>query len=252
MWFPVISAIVTLILTASFAVPTYFLTGFKDLKEVNPMVGYPLLFAFYFLSYFVVIFFNAALITCAHDSLMGRPTSFGQGMANAGKHLPAILGWAFISATVGVIIRTIAERTGIVGQIVVGIFGAAWNIVTFFVVPVIVVEDGSPVAALKKSGSMLKRTWGENVIGNAGIGIVLFLAAMAPIPLVVLGFASGSMVAGVALAAVAVLYWIALSVVGASLSGVYQTALYVYAETGATPAGFTPEYISGAFVPKKK
>jgi hypothetical protein len=251
MWFPVISGIVTLILTASFFVPLYIATGGKDLEKVNPAVGYPLMFAFYFISYFIVIFFNAGLVSCAHDSLMGRETSVGQGFRNAASHLPAILGWTFIAATVGMILQMIAERTGIIGQIVVALLGAAWNIVTYFALPIIVIEHGSPVAAVKKSGGMLKRTWGENLVGNAGISLVLIWAMLVPLIPIVAAFATGMIALGITVLVISVFYWLALAIAGAAMQGVYQTALYVYAESGNTPHGFSPEYISGAFTVKE-
>ncbi|MEZ0327639.1 MAG: DUF6159 family protein [Fimbriimonas sp.] len=250
MWFPVISGIVTLVLTISFFIPLYIITGGKDLEKVNPAVGYPVMALFYFVSYFIVIFFNAGLVSCAHDSLHGRDTSFGHGFQNAMRHLPAILGWTLIASTVGMILQMIAERSGIIGRIVVALLGAAWNIITYFVVPILVVEQGSPVAAVKKSGGMLKRTWGENLIGNGGIGFVLVFAALVPVLPMVIAFAVAP-VAGLVLLAISILYWLALGIAGAAMQGVYQTALYVYAETGTTPSGFSPEYISGAFTVKE-
>jgi hypothetical protein len=250
MWFPVISGFVTLLLSVSFFVPLYMITGGKNIEKVNPAVGYPLMAVFYLVSYFVVIFFNAGLVSCAHQSLMGRKVTFSDGLVAAAKHLPAIAGWALIAATVGMILQFIAERTGLIGRIVVGLLGAAWNVVTYFVVPIIVIDNGSPVAAVKKSGGMLRKTWGENLMGNAGIGLVLGIAACVPILPIVLCFMTGSVVLGLAICGFAVLYWLALAIMGASMQGVYQTALYVYAETGAIPEGFTPAYITGAFQSK--
>lgn len=248
-WFPVLSGLAAIGVTVSFVLPVFLATNGKDLEKIDPVVGYPLLAAYYFLSYFVVIFFNAGLVACAHESLMGKETTFGDGLRAAVRRLPAILGWTLIAATVGTILQMISERSGLIGKIVVAILGAAWNLVSYFVIPIVVVERGSPIAALKKSSSMLKATWGENLIGNAGIGFVYFLLALAPIPVVVLAFFL-SPIAGAAALGVMLLYWLILAVIGASVSGVYQTALYVYATTGEAPQGFSQDSIANAFVQK--
>jgi hypothetical protein len=250
MWFPIISGIVTIILSISFFVPVFLLTGGKDLKQINPAIGYPAMAAFYLVSYFVVIFFNAGLVSCAHQGLMGRKTTFSDGLANAAKHLLAILGWSLIAATVGMILQLIAERSGLIGRIIVGLLGAAWNIVTYFVLPIIVVEDGSPVASIKKSGNLLRKTWGETVVGTGGISLVIVWLALPPIILIALAFMTGVVEIGIVVVGLSALYWLGLAIVGAAMQGIYQTALYVYAETGSTPQGFTQSYITDAFKPK--
>ena len=53
----------------------------------------------------------------------------------------------------------------------VQLLGAAWTMVTFFVVPLIVIEHKSLGDAFKTSLSMLRRTWGEQVTANFGLGI---------------------------------------------------------------------------------
>ncbi len=251
MVFPLISAIVTLAVTISFFVPVYIATGGKNLEQINPVIGYPLIFAFYLISYFVVIFFNSGLVACAYDSLSGRPTSFSDGLNHAIKRLPAIFGWALIAATVGMILNMISERVGFVGKIVVALLGAAWNIVTYFVIPIIVIEQGSPIQAIKKSGGMLKKTWGENLIGQAGFGLLFGILSLLPIIPIVAAFATGAIVIGLIALCAGVLYWLALGIVAAAMQGVYQTALFVYAETNSVPQGFTPAYITGAFQSKE-
>lgn len=249
--FPIISGIVTVVLSISFLVPVYLATGGRDLEEINPAIGYPVMFAFYLVSYFIVIFFNSGLVASAYDSLSGRPTSFGDGLNHAVRRLPAILGWTLIAATVGMILQMLSERMGLVGKIVVSLIGLAWNVATFLVIPVIVVEQGSPVEALKKSTGLLKKTWGENLIGQAGIGLAMTVLSLAPlIPVVALFMLSP--IAGLIGLAVAVVYFLVLAAVGAAMQGVFQTALYVYAETGSVPSGFSSENITGAFMTKEK
>jgi len=249
-WFPVVSSIVTIGLTISFMLPLYFAAGgAKGLEKTDhlPPTYYCVLAAFYLCSYFVVIFFNAALVSCAHSGLRGNPITFGEGIRAALARLPAILGWTLVAATVGLILQMISERSGIIGKIVVAIVGGAWNLVTFFVVPIIVIEQGSPFAAIKKSGSMLKRTWGENIIGTGGIGLVFFLLALIPVAPIVFAFITGSVAVILIAIGISVLYWLVLATISASLTGIYRTALYLYAETGSVPSAYDSDALQSAF-----
>jgi hypothetical protein len=172
----------------------------------------------------------------------------------AAKSLPQIIIWSLISSTVGTILRAVAERTGIIGQIVVGLLGMVWSLATFFVVPLLIVERQTAFKALKGSGSMLKRTWGEQIIGNAGIGMaigLLMLLGFIPIAIgVAVAIQTEIFVPLIVGSLVAVAYWLILGTISAALAGIYQTALYMYASTGTAPSNFSPEFIQQAFVPK--
>jgi len=253
--FPILSSIATIIISISFFVPVYVMTGGKDLEKVRPEVGYPLMFGFYFLTYFVVIFFNSAMVACAYEGLQGRSSTFAYGMSVARSRLGAILGWTGIAATVGVILRTIAERTGLIGNIVVGLVGFVWNVGTYFVVPVLVIEKGSPIACIKKSTGMLKQTWGERVVAAVGMGSVMGLICVigffAVIGGLLLATAESMVALGIILMALGVIYILVVATIAAALQGIFQTALYVYAETGTVPNGFNPAHVQGAFKPSE-
>ena len=68
------------------------------------------------------------------------------------------------------VLQAIEERFGIIGTIVARLVGLAWNLVTFLVVPILVLEDLGVGDALKRSKDLFKKTWGENVIGQFGLG----------------------------------------------------------------------------------
>jgi len=257
LWFPVVSSMFTIALMASFAVPLFLTSGlpqqlakggWSKMEHAHrlPPQYFVVFGLFYLCSYFIVIFFNVALVSCAHASLKGETMSFGDGIRAAWKKLPAILGWTVIAATIGMILQMISERSGIIGKIVVVLVGGAWNLITFFVIPIIAVEQGSPIEAIKKSGSMLKRTWGENLAGSFGMGIVFFLYALAPVFPIVAAFAFGGPYVGLLVVLLSILYWLLLGVVASSLTGIYRAALYVYAETG-TVGAFGGDAMQNAF-----
>lgn len=247
--FPVVTGLVSILVTISFAVPSYFLFDLSSSKEQVPPLAYVVMALYYLVSYFVVIFFNAGMVSCTYGALQGRKMDFGDGMRMASRHLGPILGWAAIAATVGMALRLLSERAGFIGKIVVTLLGAAWNIVTYFVVPVLVLENRGPVESIKQSGNILKKTWGEALILNGGTSLALFLLALAPIPIFIVACIATPIGWMFALPA-AILYYLALSIIGSSLQGIWNTALYVYAMTGEAPGAFRQEDILAAFTQK--
>jgi len=178
------------------------------------------------------------------------------GFRIARERLGIIVAYAAISATVGMILRAISERGGLIGQIASSILGFAWSVLTFLVIPVLVMEKVGPVDAIKRSGELLKQTWGEQLAANFGMGMIFGLATFGiAIVGMVLIAAFAAIDAGVlvAIAVIAmILAIIALSLVGSALGGIYQAALYRYATSGTVDSHFSPETIQGAFAQKPK
>ena len=157
---------------------------------------------------------------------------------------------ALFSATVGIVLRMIEERSAWLGRFVAGLVGLAWTLASYFVVPVLAAEDVGPAEALQRSGELFRETWGEQVAGGFSFGLIFTLLALPGIALPLLGRSLGptGMLAGVALA---VLYWLLLSVVSAAVQGIFVSALYRYAKTRQVSAGFRLENFWMAWQPKR-
>ncbi|HUI48758.1 MAG TPA: DUF6159 family protein [Acidimicrobiia bacterium] len=198
---------------------------------------------------YVVVFFNAALVFAANQRFQGLPVTVGEAIQSARQRAHVLLPWAVVSATVSVVLRAIEQRGGIFGRIIGSLAGVAWSVVTFLVLPVLVFEGIGPIAAVKRSGELFKRTWGENIMTNAGIGLVGMIAMFAGAIPLMLFLAIGGPIAvfGVVLFAV---WFVAVMLVSATLTGIFQTALYRYA-TGAPVPGFEPDQLQGSFRPRR-
>jgi hypothetical protein len=210
-------------------------------------VDYVFLFLFYFVTYYIAIFFNAAVVGAATIRLQGGDPTVRDGLRLAWERKGKIAGWAAISATVGLILRSLEERAGIVGRIAIGIVGVAWGAITFFVVPVLLYEPVGVVEGIKRSGSIFKQRWGETFVGQGAIGLAMFLIAL---PLVAIGglLAAAALPIGIA---VIVLTVAVVSAVGSAMSGIFNAALYRYATTGEASGAFSPEDLGGTFRPKR-
>ncbi len=129
------------------------------------------LLAFYLAQYTVIFFCNTALVGAAMIRLDGGDPSVSDGFRIASERIGKIVAYAFISATVGMFFRWLSEK-GFLGRIVAGLIGVTWNIATYLVVPVLVVEDVGPIEAIKRSAALLRQSWGEQIAGHVGISVV--------------------------------------------------------------------------------
>ncbi|HTY15557.1 MAG TPA: DUF6159 family protein [Methanoregulaceae archaeon] len=250
--FPVLSGIALLVVLISFVIPLFFSGLITDAGPVALGAWYiPILFLFYLFCYFIIIFFNAALIACARIRLTGGDPVFMDGIRSSLAHIVPIFLWALVAATVGLVLRLLEDRfNNLIGQIVLSLIGAAWSLITYFVIPVMIFEEKGTFTAMKESIGLFRKTWGESIIGQASIGIVFVILALVGIIPVGIALLAGSSTVFVVLAAIYVLYLALIMVVGSALQGIYNTALYLYAKTGTVPEAFTREIVETAFVPK--
>lgn len=250
--FPVISSIATLLVAATFLVPVLGLRLFEG-GEIGPM-GAIVGFLFYLSQYFVIFFFNTALVGAAMIRLEGGDPTVADGLRIARSKAGVILGYAAIAATVGLVLQMISEKAGFLGKIVVGLVGMAWTVASFLVVPILVSRDVGPIDAVKESIELLKRTWGENVAGNVGIGmafgLITMLVVVLAIALVIAAAAVGGVKLAIGVGIVGALAVALVAVIQAALSGIYSAAVYRYAVDGVAPTGFAGPQLQSAFQPK--
>jgi hypothetical protein len=250
--FPIVSAIACLIVSMTFAVPLFLSGGFSSSAQNQfPAIYYLVLLLFYIVQYFVVFFANTALVGAATIRLKGGDPTVSDGFRIAFSHFSAIFGYAVIAATVGMILRLVSERSRGLGRIVISLLGFTWNIATFLVVPILAVEDVGPIQAIQRSTALLKKTWGEQIIGNFGVGLVFGLITLGLILVSIPFFyllISAEMIWGViALAVGLILLFILIGLVQSALNGIFTAAIYQYAVNERT--GFFEEgMIRDAFV----
>ncbi len=252
--FPLISGIACMMVMASFAVPLFFTgygAGMLDEGPVpNDPIAYAILFAFYFVNYFVVVFFNSALVACAVIRFKGGNPTVADGLRAATSRLPQILGWALLSASVGVVLKVIESRSEKAGQIVAGLAGMAWSAATYFVVPVLVIERLGPVEAVKRSLAVLRKTWGEALVANFGIGVLSFLLTLPAIALAIAGVVvliTGKTTLGIALLVTGLLSILLISLASSALNTILIAALYLYAAEDQVPQQFDRQALENAF-----
>jgi hypothetical protein len=251
--FPLLSTIAAILVVASFITPVVALGWGEALfADEDPSPAFwAWMFIFYVVQYFIIFFFNSALVGAALIRLRGGDPTVGDGLRIAFSRVHVIFGYALIAATVGLLLRMLEERLGFVGRMVIALVGVAWTVATFLTVPVLVSRDVGPLDAVKESAALLKRSWGENLIGNTGIALAFAFIWAGLIFAGILGMgaaaASGS---GALMATLGVLFLLALvltALIQAALQGIYSAALYRYAAEGEAAGEFAGDTLANAF-----
>lgn len=241
---PFLSLLLTGVAWLVFFVSIFFFTATPTSPWGN-WLFYVGLAIVYFFTFFVSIYFNAAVMGAAMIRLNGGDPTISDGLRVAKENWKRIAGWALVSATVGLVLRALAERFGFIGRIVAGFAGAAWGIVTYLVVPVLIFEKIGPWAAVKRSGSLLRKTWGEAAGGYITLGAIFVLLALPGIAFFVIGVLVGGLVGLIIGIAIAAVYWLILGLLGAAAQSILVTALYRYATTGKLGFGFPEGMFTG-------
>jgi hypothetical protein len=195
------------------------------------------------------VFFNVALAGAASAAFDGEHLSAREALRLAWGKRGRIALWALISVLVGTLINEIANRLPGGGRIITWLAGAAWGLATIFVVPILAMEGIGPIAAFKRSTSLVKQRWGEGISGRVAIGAWSVIGAVPlAIALVVGGAllqrhpATGGVVIALSLAGL-----FALFAVVAATQQVFTVALYRYA-IDAPIGGFSTGDLEYPFV----
>ncbi len=143
-------------------------------------------FACYMVLSIIVVFWNCAIIANANIRLTGGDPKFADGVNAAIKRLPIIIVWGIIAGTVGLLFKFLEgvarssdhPAAAAIAGFIHFIGGLAWWLMTFFMIPHLILENKSIGDALKASKTTFFDTWGENIVSGLGIGMIAFLFAI--------------------------------------------------------------------------
>ncbi len=257
MVFPLLSAAGAFLATIALLLPAGIVLGIMSggfSEGSGNVLGYVLAFLFYLVVYTISIYFNVALAGAVLKELDGEEATLRDGLDIANNRFGLIVQYAAVSATVGVVLNAVRERGGIIGSIAASLFGMAWNLVTFFVIPMLVVENKGIIDIIKDSGSLLKRTFGEQVVGGFGVGAIIGLVSLAVILVgvgLIVAVANSPALVGLVIALI-VLALVVIALVGSTLSSIYRVLVFRYAQSGEVPSDMDIALLQGAFKPKRK
>lgn len=252
--FPLIGVVLSIIPLAILGIPALYF-----LNEDNNWLALVLGIAMAFGVQAVVTFPAAGLVSAVDEEMHGRDASVGRGMLAAFGRFGPLLAWSAILTVVSVLIGLIRGngQGNIIGVLLRNVIAAAadvmWQLITFFVLPVMMIERASPIEAIKTSSSMFKKQWGTQLAGGVRIGGLIALIVILPgalilgggIALVLVGTTAAA-ITGITTAAIGFLIIMLGSLIMNAMRGIYSVALYYYAKDGEVLGGFTGEELQSS------
>lgn len=285
MLFPAITAALTLLIILFFIVPValqptgYKYTEIQHWKAVGQTIldvesmeapqnqdrrpspkltnnGYIFIAIIYFAAMFLATFFSVAFYHEILRSLNGQDVSIIRGMRFAGTKLPSILIWSLFAGLIGYIIRTLEEKVGILGKLILGLIGIAWSVASVFVIPFIITDTSvNPFHLLRESAGTLKKTWGESLIGYLGIQFGGLIIALSSLLLLGGALIIAIQVNSISIFIIACALWLigilAFSYLINIANHIYRCALFIFASNGNIPAPFDQAAMQSAWKMKK-
>lgn len=216
-----------ILVISSFVVAALAAAGWDvdSLRETDPhdAMNYVFVFGYYLVNYFIIVFFNTALVHCTHLYFMGEEVTIRKGLQFSVSRIGAIFAWAVFAATVGTLLRLLQDNLGKIGKIIVGLIGVVWSIATFFVVPIIAYEKLGPLGAFKRSTQLMKEKWGESLSANFSFGLVQFVLIAG---VAIVAFAAGALLHPIAGIVLFLLCLFSILVVMSAAKTIFISAVY--------------------------
>lgn len=258
-WFPVLSFIASLILILIFG----YILFFTDLRNLNLFNGdnttikniieYFIYFIYYLLSFSVINYFLTGIYIIVQGRLNGQDLTFRDGIKGANQNFSKIIVWSLISSTVGLILKIISDKSRMVGKIIASLFGAAWNVLTYFSLPSLIIGQKSVIQSFKESAKIINNRWGEVIIIKFGLGLYFIVPIVMGVAISVFIIELNPVLKVIIpIMIILVIYFIILIIIYSALNTIFKVVLYEYAKTGKIAEGFSPEIIKEAIQTKKE
>jgi peptidoglycan/xylan/chitin deacetylase (PgdA/CDA1 family) len=125
----------------------------------------------------------------------------------------------------------------------------AWAVATFFVVPALALEDIGPLAALKRSSSIVRRRWPESMTGSIAIGGTAGFAMIPGIALCVAGVTlfRSEPISGAIVLALGAAIVLPVMLYSSATSAVFSLAVWEYAHHAASHGPFSADDLQRPF-----
>jgi hypothetical protein len=245
LFFPFVSAVMVLLVTAAFFVPTVLLMVEGKL-DAGPAQAV-LVFAYYLVTSFVLTFFNAALTGAALIRLRGGDPTVMAGLRIAMSRLGVIFTYSMIAATVGMVLRSVEGNNRRRSSFLSHVLGAAWSVATFLAVPVMMAESAGAIDSIKQSSLLLKKAWGDQLSGRLTLGGFRFLGALVLLtvgsPFYYWATETGNRELAIGASVGLGVSFLVLTLVVSALGSIYATAVYQHASGGELGEGFAREMV---------
>ncbi len=206
----------------------------------------------YFSCIFIAIFFNVMLIAMVNDYFENKRLSFVVGYSRAAHCIPAILSWALITGSVGILIKMLEalEEKLHIPSILSALLEVGWAAATYFVVPIICFQgSASPSVLYDESARLIRQTWGEGVLKIIGASLFMFVLGI-PLYLAFVVLFNTTSAYHTHLYIILGIASLFMMMLAAIMNGTLQTVFYKYADSQYIPPDFQSEFLTQAVIHK--
>ncbi len=243
-------AVIVLLIAAEYWFVAPVIVGGGSLTTPYEVLALVLFLVAYLASTMISVYCTAALIGAATLKLSGQQPTAADGWRVARARLGRLIGWALITATVGLVIQAISRRVGGIAGAVIGAAGAfSWGVITYFAIPVLLYENQGAWASLKRSAHLFVSTFGRTLFSNLALGLLIGLGVFAAFLLGVAGLVvltGGSIALGLTLLGIAIAVGVIVALIGSAAEGILRAALFRYATTGKIDPDLMPAAYAAA------
>jgi hypothetical protein len=213
----------------------------------NGSLFYSLLILWYFMLAFVAVFMHVALVGAIQISMKQRDSVFRDGILTGLRFVPSIIVWTLINYTFGFFV-TLLDQSRHTTRYVRKVLGAAWSVITFLAVPVMVVENTSIFMGLAQSNKLMEKKWGQNLHPGFSLGYFFMLLNVPTIIYATFVYFQPAE-RHLLLELLGAMYFLLTMVMIQASRSVLMVTLYHYATTGEVAPGFNESFLKSAFVP---
>ena len=253
---PLLAALMSLVLVG-FLVFVFVLSGGREVlsrlaSEDFSVLGWLFVFGCYVIVAFTMATSQAGISHAVYTRAHSGDSTLGQSLKIAFSHWPSLLLWSMITSTVGVFLQMIVEKSRLLGRLFSLLLGSAWSVLTYFVVPAMVIDKKTAFESISKSTQVFKATWGETIVSNVTLGAVFLIAhvlmLVSMIGLVIACAVSNLITPMFVIFAVNVALLLLAILIQSTMEGILKTLLYIYASESAYPANFNQELLEQMLV----
>ena len=242
---PIVAGLLSLIVFG--AVGGSGIAAFADDDGDVGVGGWILLAIATLLATWVSVIGQAAVISGAAQRMDGDDPTVGSSFAGARSRTGRLFEWAVLATVVAIVLDTLQERLGILGNVLASLGNMAFSVLSFLALPVIVFEDVGAIDGFKRSSQLLRGTWGEQLTFTFGLGLIGLLAALPGVAVAAALAVTGVSALQVLGFVIGALWIIAVVAISSALSAVFKAALYRYATEQPVDVAFDTADLSGAF-----
>lgn len=242
---------VILILEGFFLFENYFknMNEVQEANQINWTEAYISFFILYFSINFISLFFNSALIACAIQRMQKQSCSIAEGLKMAMSRMVKIFVWSLINGSIGLVFKLLQRSHRGVRSLLLGTMGFSWAIVSYFVLPLIVIDDLNPWSALHQSFQAFKGNWRKMF---SVFGLLMLLVILVFVALFGLAYLTQSSTKlFLILVGLFVFFMVIVGIVGGILESIVNSALYVEIFKKIEPIGLDKALLDGALLKKE-